>query len=192
MAADSQSPWEGGDRQGAALCWPPSPCAPAAPARKPIYFVLSLFSKRTEARSGGQPRLLQPLPREREDGGGGRTGWGGRVPPQAPGQPPTGSSGGCCPCKLYGKAVPCGPKRLTPGAPTRPLGGVGPRSCQCLGHTWEGQAGGDGHPRPQSSSASSPHTSGRPGKLSLCPAYWGLGTPDQAALVHHHTCPFRP
>lgn len=50
---------------------PPSPCAPAAPARKPIYFVLSLFSERTETRSGGQPRLLQPLPREREHGGGG-------------------------------------------------------------------------------------------------------------------------
>lgn len=43
---------------------PPSPSAPAAPARKPIYFVLSLFSERAETGSGRRPRLLQPLPAE--------------------------------------------------------------------------------------------------------------------------------
>lgn len=84
MAADSQSPWEGGDRQGAVLHGPPSQSAPAAPARKPIYFVLSLFSERTETGSGGRPRLLQPLP--------GARGWGwklsrGAAPPQALGAP---------------------------------------------------------------------------------------------------------
>lgn len=80
MAADSQSPWEGGDR----LHSPPAQSAPAAPARKPIYFVLSLFSERTETGSGGRPRLLQPLP--------GARGWGwkpsrGAAPPQALGAP---------------------------------------------------------------------------------------------------------
>ena len=72
---------------------PPSLSAPAAPARKPIYFVLSLFSERTETESGGRPRLLQPLPKERRMGVEAVQGRG-RVSPSR-GQPLTGSRKSC-------------------------------------------------------------------------------------------------
>lgn len=109
---------------------PPSPCAPAAPARKPIYFVLSLFSKRTEARSGGQPRLLQPLPREREGGGGGRTGEGARASPGPGTAPDRQLWRAAVPASRAPKPSPCSSKEAHTWAPTGALGGVGPQPCR--------------------------------------------------------------
>lgn len=43
MAADSQSPWEGGDRQGAALRWPLTECARCSGQETNLFCFVSVL-----------------------------------------------------------------------------------------------------------------------------------------------------
>lgn len=129
-----------GRRQGAHGAAPPS--TPAAPARKPIYFVLSLFSERTaETGLGRRPRLLQTLPREHKDGGGSPATEGARVSPRPWGQLLTGRQEEllrrrACPCRPHTKAPGHrGGSRLTLWSSPQ-----GPPPCPWPGHTKEGTA----------------------------------------------------
>lgn len=181
MAADSQSPWEGGDR----LHSPPAQSAPAAPARKPIYFVLSLFSERTETGSGGRPRLLQPLP--------GARGWGwkpsrGAAPPQALGAPDRQQEALLRPRTL---SLWAGTKTILPQPQATPGGRLqGPQTCPV---TWI-QQGGTGGPAPRPPQRSElPALPMAQGAAPIHPS--GPLGPDREPRARHHTLstfPFRP
>lgn len=184
MAADSQSPWEGGDR----LHSPPAQSAPAAPARKPIYFVLSLFSERTETGSGGRPRLLQPLP--------GAQGWGwkpsrGAAPPQALGAPDRQQEALLRPRTL---SLWAGTKAILPSPQATPGGRLqGPQTCPVA---WIHQ-GGTGGPSPRPPQGSElPALPMAQGSCRAAPTHpSGPLGPDRAPLARHPalpTFPFRP